>query len=68
MKTSIYCLFCLQLVSTNMLLGKIESCPICYEVRSGLMQVAIGTLYPMVLGPTAALMVKAMRKFTQTLS
>ncbi|CAK1601356.1 unnamed protein product [Parnassius mnemosyne] len=49
-------LFHRHLVSTDMLLMKNESCPICYELRSGLIQIALGCFYPMVLGPTSALM------------
>ncbi|CAH2075955.1 unnamed protein product, partial [Iphiclides podalirius] len=49
-------LFHRHTVSTNMLLMKNDGCPLCYETRSGLVQVALGTLYPMVLGPTGALL------------
>ncbi|XP_075974176.1 transmembrane protein 126 [Anticarsia gemmatalis] len=49
-------LFHRHLVTTDMLLMKKESCPICYELRSGAIQVGMGFAYPMVLGPLAALM------------
>ncbi|XP_023940581.2 uncharacterized protein LOC112047639 [Bicyclus anynana] len=49
-------LFHKQLVSTNILLMKNEACPICHEVRSSAVQLGFGLAYPMVLGPTSALM------------
>ncbi|XP_013142537.1 PREDICTED: uncharacterized protein LOC106106500 [Papilio polytes] len=49
-------LFHRHVISTNMLLMKLDTCPICYEVRSGMTQIALGILYPMLLGPTSALM------------
>ncbi|KPI96877.1 PREDICTED: uncharacterized protein LOC106124278 [Papilio xuthus] len=49
-------LFHRHIVSTDMLLMKLDTCPICYEVRSGLVQVVLGTAYPLVLGPTCTLM------------
>ncbi|CAB3223985.1 unnamed protein product [Arctia plantaginis] len=45
-----------HLVSTDMLLMKRETCPICYELRSGAIQAGLGIGYPMVLGPLSALM------------
>ncbi|KAG7306307.1 hypothetical protein JYU34_008912 [Plutella xylostella] len=43
-------------VSTHMLLMKAETCPLCYELRSGAIQLALGIAYPIVLAPTSALM------------
>ncbi|XP_014364855.2 uncharacterized protein LOC106715959 [Papilio machaon] len=49
-------LFHRHIISTDMLLMKLDACPICYEVRSGVTQVALGTAYPLLLAPTCALM------------
>ncbi|CAH4037644.1 uncharacterized protein LOC123720097 [Pieris brassicae] len=49
-------LFHRHLISTNLLLMKNEHCPICYEVRSAAIQLAMGITYPMLLAPTGALM------------
>ncbi|XP_063621945.1 uncharacterized protein LOC134794158 [Cydia splendana] len=49
-------LFHRHLVSTEMLLMKQEACPICYELKSAAIQWGFGVAYPMVLGPTSALM------------
>ncbi|XP_068632822.1 transmembrane protein 126A [Battus philenor] len=49
-------LFHRHLVSTDMLLMKTNACPLCYEMRSGITQVVLGSVYPMLLGPTSALM------------
>ncbi|XP_026752500.2 uncharacterized protein LOC113512782 [Galleria mellonella] len=49
-------LFHRHLITSDMLLMKRDMCPICYEVRSAAIQLSFGIAYPMVLGPTAALM------------
>ncbi|KAI8422176.1 hypothetical protein MSG28_006084 [Choristoneura fumiferana] len=49
-------LFHRHTISTNMLLMKNEGCPVCYEIRSAVIQWGFGVAYPMVLGPTSALM------------
>ncbi|CAH2236706.1 uncharacterized protein LOC120627751 [Pararge aegeria] len=49
-------LFHKQAITTNMLLMKHETCPICHEVKSAALQLAFGIAYPMVLAPTSALM------------
>ncbi|XP_047019026.1 uncharacterized protein LOC124629591 [Helicoverpa zea] len=49
-------LFHRQLISTDLLLMKNQGCPLCYEVRSAAVQCSLGTLYPMLLAPTSALM------------
>ncbi|KAJ2949927.1 hypothetical protein O0L34_g11249 [Tuta absoluta] len=49
-------LFHRHLISTQMLLMKNDVCPVCYEVKSAALQLALGVGYPMVLGPASALM------------
>ncbi|KAJ8731009.1 hypothetical protein PYW08_002422 [Mythimna loreyi] len=49
-------LFHRHLISTDLLLMKNQACPLCYEVRSAAIQTTLGIAYPMVLGPTSALM------------
>ncbi|XP_045768611.1 uncharacterized protein LOC123869660 [Maniola jurtina] len=49
-------LFHKQLVTTNMLLMKNNACPICHEIKSGVLQLGFGIGYPMLLAPTSALM------------
>ncbi|KAJ8721711.1 hypothetical protein PYW07_002486 [Mythimna separata] len=49
-------LFHRHLISTDLLLMKNQQCPLCYEVRSAVIQTSLGIAYPMVLGPTSALM------------
>ncbi|XP_049868091.1 uncharacterized protein LOC126368229 [Pectinophora gossypiella] len=49
-------LFHRHVISTGMLLMKNEACPICYEVKSAAIQLALGVGYPLVLGPASALM------------
>nr|XP_026488525.1 uncharacterized protein LOC113395143 [Vanessa tameamea] len=45
-----------HLISTDLLLMKNDTCPVCYEVKSSAIQISMGLLYPMVLAPTSALM------------
>lgn len=40
-----------------MLLMKADVCPVCYELKSSVIQLGLGLGYPMVLGPVAALLV-----------
>lgn len=47
----------LQLITTDMLLMKNNACPVCYEIKSSIIQIGMGIGYPMVLGPTSALLV-----------
>lgn len=49
-------LFHRYLITTDMLLMKRETCPVCYEVRSAAIQVGIGFVYPMIIGPWSGLM------------
>ncbi|CAG9785396.1 unnamed protein product [Diatraea saccharalis] len=49
-------LFHRYFVSTNMLLMKNETCPLCYEIRSTAIQLSLGIAYPMILAPTASMM------------
>ncbi|KAI5632366.1 hypothetical protein NE865_14124 [Phthorimaea operculella] len=49
-------LFHRHLISTQMLLMKNDVCPVCYEVKSTALQMALGVAYPMVLGPASSLM------------
>ncbi|KAM3958481.1 uncharacterized protein ACR2FA_007503 [Aphomia sociella] len=49
-------LFHRHLVTSNMLLMKNEMCPVCYEIKSAVIQLGFGVAYPMILGPTSALM------------
>ncbi|XP_004924720.1 uncharacterized protein LOC114248754 [Bombyx mandarina] len=45
-----------QIISTDLLLLKNEGCPICYEMRASALQIGLGVIYPMILGPTSAMM------------
>ncbi|XP_060803762.1 uncharacterized protein LOC106132349 [Amyelois transitella] len=49
-------LFHRHLVTTNMLMLKTDTCPICYEIRSAAIQLGLGVGYPMLLAPTSAIM------------
>ncbi|CAH2991424.1 unnamed protein product [Chilo suppressalis] len=49
-------LFHRYIVSTDMLLMKAETCPLCYEIRSTVLQLGLGVVYPMLLAPTTAMM------------
>ncbi|CAH0581100.1 unnamed protein product [Chrysodeixis includens] len=46
-----------HMVSTDLLLMKNEACPMCYEIRSGALQLSMGLLYPLILAPASSLMV-----------
>ncbi|XP_026732778.1 uncharacterized protein LOC113497427 [Trichoplusia ni] len=45
-----------HLVSTELLLMKNEACPMCYEIRSGAVQLSMGLAYPLILAPASSLM------------
>ncbi|XP_072938518.1 uncharacterized protein [Epargyreus clarus] len=49
-------LFHNYLISTDMLLMKSKSCPICYETKAAAIQSGFGLAYPLLLGSTAALL------------
>ncbi|XP_050669816.1 uncharacterized protein LOC126968748 [Leptidea sinapis] len=56
MPGSLTALFHRYIVSSDLLLLKNNHCPICYEVRSGAVQVGLGLVYPMILAPLTSLM------------
>ncbi|XP_059051427.1 uncharacterized protein LOC131846196 [Achroia grisella] len=49
-------LFHRHIILSDMLLMKKDTCPVCYEVKSAAIQLGFGVAYPMILGPTSALM------------